>query len=523
MRNATRSTRELLVCAGGSSASRRSSPPRCPSPAPTGRRRRRRSTPTGRCRRSPTRSSRAARSTRPRPGAPIHPQAIAGVDPRAGAVETDALALYHHPKTGFDALAPAFLADLDVARAAADVPRARLRRRAPRSARPGLAFDNPAAVGVGGRGRGAVHRVLRRGAARGADRGEGRRLPRDGPAGRSDGYRRAQYSYRRKLARERTTNGYLRLMAERVDVLIAGSGFGGSITAFRLAELYRAAGADPTAILVLERGAAPRGLQAVDAHRPPVGRSTSSSRATARRSSSATASAAGRTSTSPRRCARRARRSSGATAGRATAPTGGCGRPRSRAASLDPYYARAEAALRVARPSWKQVSKSGGLWAATLAHAGHTCDRVPLAIDQQTCRNVKWCHTGCEFGAKNTRVTNYLGAAERLGVKVRPELEVQSVRQSQRAAVPLRRHRPQRRRREIECKVLVLATGAMGNAPILMRSRAGAAVAVASRSAGTSASTATTSRRSSTTRRRSATCSACPATPTSTWASRSRR
>src|SRR5687768_406405 len=43
-------------------------------------------------------------------------------------------------------------------------------------------------------------------------------------------------------------------MAERVDVVIAGTGFGGSITAFRLAELYRAAGADPRSIVMLERG-----------------------------------------------------------------------------------------------------------------------------------------------------------------------------------------------------------------------------------------------------------------------------
>src|SRR3990170_4064713 len=43
-------------------------------------------------------------------------------------------------------------------------------------------------------------------------------------------------------------------MAERVDVCIVGSGFGGSIAAWRLAELYRAAGADPKSILVLERG-----------------------------------------------------------------------------------------------------------------------------------------------------------------------------------------------------------------------------------------------------------------------------
>ena len=35
-------------------------------------------------------------------------------------------------------------------------------------------------------------------------------------------------------------------MAERVDVCIVGSGFGGSIAAWRLAELYRAAGEDPS-------------------------------------------------------------------------------------------------------------------------------------------------------------------------------------------------------------------------------------------------------------------------------------
>jgi hypothetical protein len=45
-------------------------------------------------------------------GAAIHPLAITGVDPEPGAVEADALALFHHPNIGFDALEPAFLADL---------------------------------------------------------------------------------------------------------------------------------------------------------------------------------------------------------------------------------------------------------------------------------------------------------------------------------------------------------------------------------------------------------------------------
>ena len=46
-------------------------------------------------------------------GAAIHPLAIAGVDSEPGGVEADALALFHHPKIGFDALEPAFLADLE--------------------------------------------------------------------------------------------------------------------------------------------------------------------------------------------------------------------------------------------------------------------------------------------------------------------------------------------------------------------------------------------------------------------------
>jgi len=47
-------------------------------------------------------------------GDPIHPQAIAGVDPDPGAVEADALRLYHDPLVGFDALEPAFLAELSL-------------------------------------------------------------------------------------------------------------------------------------------------------------------------------------------------------------------------------------------------------------------------------------------------------------------------------------------------------------------------------------------------------------------------
>ena len=46
-------------------------------------------------------------------GNPIHPKAILGVDDEHGGVYTDALLLSHHPKIGFDVLAPGFLAELE--------------------------------------------------------------------------------------------------------------------------------------------------------------------------------------------------------------------------------------------------------------------------------------------------------------------------------------------------------------------------------------------------------------------------
>jgi hypothetical protein len=45
-------------------------------------------------------------------GNEIHPKAIAGAHHEPGAVETDALALFHSPLIGFDALEPAFLAEV---------------------------------------------------------------------------------------------------------------------------------------------------------------------------------------------------------------------------------------------------------------------------------------------------------------------------------------------------------------------------------------------------------------------------
>ena len=150
-----------------------------------------------------------------------------------------------------------------------------------------------------------------------------------------------------------------------------------------------------------------------------------------------------------------------------------------RASTLDRWYLRAERGLRVRQPSWNEVSKSGGLWAATLDAAGHTCDRVPLAIDFGRCVDAKWCHTGCIFGAKNTLTTNYLASAERAGrarasqppgraACAAPPPNGDGYRYVVTASV-MDNEGPSPTRQpggseEIECKVLILAAGRDGHA-----------------------------------------------------------
>ena len=270
-------------------------------------------------------------------------------------------------------------------------------------------------------------------------------------------------------------------MAENVDVCIVGSGFGGSIAAWRLAELYEAAEEAPR-VVVLERGKRfghtdfkqsmdaghlsdvygliqGQGCQVVLGNL--VGGGSNLYLAASLRAPSETFERTDvhpedppRRRIWPRKLNRRA---------------------------LDRYYRRAERALRVRQPGWDEVSKSGGIWAAMLRESGYTCDRVPLAINQHRCVDAKWCYTGCVFGAKNSVITNYLSAAERKGVEVRPLRQVNQVTPS--SASPYRWTvkgnvvNPDTKAsagafEDVQAKVVILCAGAMGTPPILMRSQA---------------------------------------------------
>jgi len=142
-------------------------------------------------------------------GNPIHPLAIAGADPEPGAVETDALLLAQHPKIGFDTIAPALLAELTTR----SLPHSGTFLNLPYAARlavvtEGLAYSNPtrpvweagAAVPFTAFTAAATQRNATRKTASGY-----RVMGHPGTA--PHGYR--DFSYRRRLARERTRRGYL--------------------------------------------------------------------------------------------------------------------------------------------------------------------------------------------------------------------------------------------------------------------------------------------------------------------------
>ena len=142
-------------------------------------------------------------------GDEIDPLAIAGVDGEPGAVEADALRLYHDPLVGFDALAPAFMADLNGRALQNGGPFLTLsydKRVA--AVLSGLSFDNPsrtvweaaAAVPFAAFCAAAEHPI---GTSQNAS---GYRVM-GYPGAAPNGYRGA--SYRRKLSTERTLRGSL--------------------------------------------------------------------------------------------------------------------------------------------------------------------------------------------------------------------------------------------------------------------------------------------------------------------------
>jgi cholesterol oxidase len=154
---------------------------------------------------------------------------------------------------------------------------------------------------------------------------------------------------------------------------------------------------------------------------------------------------------------------------------------------LEPYYHRTEEALEPRQTPDEPDLPKLRAFAAAGRGVGRTASRLPLAVHfgedrrhpfsgvpQQGCDNLGRCDIGCPRMAKNTVDITYVARAEAKGAEVYPLHEVLRV---EAPGAPGERWRvgfrdlQYRIRRAVEAPVLVLAAGTVGSSRLLLKNR----------------------------------------------------
>ena len=146
--------------------------------------------------------------------------------------------------------------------------------------------------------------------------------------------------------------------------------------------------------------------------------------------------------------------------------------------TLDPWYDRVTEALPISHQTWDQVPYPGGLWAAACNHAGRTANLPNVAIDTSLCTNCNWMMAGCRFDAKRSLLLNYLPAAVSHGAQIRPLHEVQKISRADDwyrvhyNVIDDEDYRETTGSGTIDAKIVIVAAGAGATPVILQRSEA---------------------------------------------------
>jgi enediyne biosynthesis protein E9 len=145
--------------------------------------------------------------------------------------------------------------------------------------------------------------------------------------------------------------------------------------------------------------------------------------------------------------------------------------------ALDPWYDRVSDVMPVRQQDWNDVTYAGGLWAAACHHSGRSANPVPVGIDIEKCTNCNWMMAGCRFDAKQSLLLNYLPAAIAHGAKIRPLHEVQRISRTDDGGYRVHYnvihdedYRVNVDSGTIDAKIVVLAAGAGATPVILQRS-----------------------------------------------------
>lgn len=150
-------------------------------------------------------------------------------------------------------------------------------------------------------------------------------------------------------------------------------------------------------------------------------------------------------------------------------------------AALDPHYDRVEAALKVRRlawtdaevPHWQLTAKRDYVFAEGCRRIGATA--VPLKVATFEDANEGWWTQGQRFQGRQSLTMNYLQTARAAGVRFSSGCEVTHVEPSGTGYVVhgVDHRGGLERAFTLECKVLVLAAGAVPSTALLLRSQDG--------------------------------------------------
>jgi len=156
-------------------------------------------------------------------------------------------------------------------------------------------------------------------------------------------------------------------------------------------------------------------------------------------------------------------------------------------ASLRPYYDRTEAALQPRETPAEPALPKIRAFDAMAARAGLTPSRLPIAVHfgedrrhpfsgvpQQGCDNLGRCDIGCPRNARNTVDITYVARAESHGAEVYPLHEVLQIDPPERAGDAWRvrfRDLQYRTGGEVSAAVVVLAAGTLGSTRLLLKNR----------------------------------------------------
>ncbi len=145
-------------------------------------------------------------------------------------------------------------------------------------------------------------------------------------------------------------------------------------------------------------------------------------------------------------------------------------------AALEPYYARVEQRLNVVRlawtdaavPHWQLATKRDLVFAEGCRRIGATA--VPLKVADRDDANEGWWNEGQRFQGRQGLTVNYLADARAAGVEMWTGCEVERVAPIKDGYVVTGTDRRTNAPLTVECRLLVLAGGAVGSSTLLLRS-----------------------------------------------------